>query len=122
MFLYPEHVSVNSLADVAPGEYHGVCSVYVDRKTGAKALLSEYWNTSENATSIAELQMVSANEGALGSAIRFIDFVRMPDGSWRDSYGLRADSLGKLIPGEIASYSLFEQVQTGTQIVENNNV
>ena len=118
MFLYPEFTSVNSLADVRTGQYHGICSVYVDRKSGAKALLHQYWLCTELKASIAELQMIDPD----GQTIRFLDFMELPDGSWRDSHGLRAEFLEKLIPEFLASFSFFEQVQLGTQIVEAQNV
>jgi hypothetical protein len=113
MFLYPGFESRNAKADVPPGLYHGVCTVYVDRKTGAMALLSEYTLERASAPGIAELQLVDRD----GQAVRFLDFIRMPDRSWRDSYGLRAQSLGGLLPGFIARYRFFESVETGAQAV-----
>jgi hypothetical protein len=118
MFLYPGFESLNSHRDVPPGDYAGVLSVYVDRKSAAKALLSQYTLHSAVLPSIAELQMIDAD----GQTIRFLDFVLMPDRSWRDSYGLRADHLGRLLPVELASYTFFEQVETGIQTVEKNHV
>ena len=118
MFLYPEFTSANSLATVRPGQYLGLCSVYIDRKSEAKALLHQYWLSTETKTSIAELQIIDPN----GETIRFLDFLQMPDSSWRDSHGLRADSLEKLIPEYLASFTFFEQFPIGTQIVGTLNV
>ena len=118
MFLYPEFTSANSLATVRPGQYLGLCSVYIDRKSDAKALLHQYWLSSELKTSIAELQMIDPD----GQIIRFLDFMQLPDGSWRDSHGLRADSLEKLIPEFLAFFTFFEQFPIGSQIVGMLNV
>lgn len=118
MFLYPGFTSVNSLSDVQPGKYCGICSVYVDRKSAAKALLSQYWLPTESSTSVAELQLIDAD----GQGIYFLDFMKMPDGSWRDSYGLRADFMEKLLPEFLATFTFFEQVPTGTQMVVAPNV
>lgn len=114
MFLYPGFVSLNSREDLRPGDYHGVCTVYVERGSGAMALLSEYTLVNERTPRVAELQMVEAE----GQVVRFLDFVRMPDCSWRDSHGLRGDTLGSLVPAFLASYVFFEQVETGIQRVE----
>jgi hypothetical protein len=118
VFLYPGFASTNSLDDLPYGQYHGFCSVYLDRQSGAKALVSEYWLPTETSARVVELQMINPD----GQTVRFLDFVRMPDRSWRDSHGLRADSLGRLIPAHLASYSLFEQVETGIQNLEKHNV
>ena len=118
MFLYPGFESLNSLDDVLPGDYAGVLSVYIDRKTAAKALLSQYTRQLDVLPTIAELQMIDPD----GQTVRFLDFVFMPDRSWRDSYGLRADELGLLLPVELASYTFFEQVETGIQTVGGHHV
>lgn len=111
MFLYPGFESLNASCDVPPGAYRGVCAVYVDRKTGALALLSEYTLEGASAPGVAELQMVDAAR----RTVRFLDFVHLPDGSWRDSHGLRADSLGRLLPGFLAPYRWLESVETGVE-------
>ena len=118
MFLYSGFTSVNSLRDIRPGEYCGFCSAYVDRKSLAKALLSEYRLPTESSPCIAELQMIDPD----GKTIRFLDFIQMSDGSWRDSYGLRADSFENLVPDFLATFAFFEQVPMGTQLVEAQNV
>jgi hypothetical protein len=50
-------------------------------------------------------------------AVRMCDFIRMPDRSWRDSFGARSDSLLALLPSEMADYRLVEERSLPSQIL-----
>ena len=41
--------------------------------------------------------------------VLFRDFMLLPDGSWRDSYGGRGESLGDLLPQEIFKFRLVSR-------------
>lgn len=114
MFIHLGFESVNGLGDLIPGEYRGVCSVYVNRNDQSMALLSQYWSVAQGTVVAADLQVVDGKT----REVSFVDFVVIPDGSWRNSYGRCADTLGAALPQEISKFVHFEEVPLGIQTVE----
>jgi hypothetical protein len=101
----PEFVSLNRLTDVPAGRFLVVESIY--RRAGnapCAAILSELIPEGSNASLGADLQVVLAD-----GSILFRDFAIDHDGSWRDSYGAKANTLADLLPLELARLKLEQQ-------------
>lgn len=112
MFLYAGFESVNSLSDIPRGRYRCECSFYVNSKSGLKVMLLEYSLGDDPAPCAAEV-VVSADD----RLVQFLDFVKMPDRTWRHSSGAKHDSLRSLLPPEIRTCRFVERT-----IVEVENV
>ena len=104
--------SVNSDADMPPGVYDVVCCAYEAVDSQAQMVVFEYSPKGVDSVIAADL-MVLDDAGN----IRACDFVWMPDRSWRDSSGLKANHLTDLLPPELLAYQLVRTESLGEQTV-----
>ncbi|CAE6842469.1 hypothetical protein [Paraburkholderia aspalathi] len=112
MFLPIEIQSINHREQLLAGEYATNCAVY--SSLDGKTVVMHYEYTRVGAAVAEACDLLFVEESG---ATRMCDFVRMPDRSWRDSFGARSDSLLDLLPAELAEYRLLEERQMGSQIV-----
>jgi hypothetical protein len=118
MFNYTDFTSLNKLSELPAGEYLGSCSVYLSPQIQAKIIVLEYGLAGAVVVvSVVDLLIVDES-----GSVFFRDFIRMADLTWRDSYGLRRDSLGELLPPEILSFALFERFPVDSQFVGVSHV
>lgn len=112
MFVHEVLETKNTKQQLQSGTYEGTCSLYVDLETKINCLLMEYGIKASDIVSAAEIIITNAQGEHF-----FRDFMKMPDDSWRDSYGKRADTLAELLPPEIMSFHLVERFPLEEQIV-----
>jgi len=115
MLLPIEIASVNHRRLLKSGQYDACCLTFVSGDATKSVLQFEYRRYGDEQISAVDLMFVDAD-----GATRMADFLRMPDRSWRDNFGARADSLLTLLPDEIAGYELVGTVELGAQIVEEH--
>ncbi|RQQ78684.1 hypothetical protein DF134_35570 [Burkholderia stagnalis] len=95
-----------------PGRYSTRCLTFASADGARSVLQFEYrWLGGEH---ISAVDMLFVDDLV---TIRMADFFRMPDRSWRDNFGARADSLLSLLPVELGEYELVDDVDLGVQIV-----
>lgn len=112
MFAHEVLETKNTKEQLPPGIYEGTCSLYTDAKTKIHCLLMEYGIKASDTVTVAEIIITNEQEEHF-----FRDFMKMPDDSWRDSYGRRADTLVELLPQEIMSFNLVERFPLEEQMV-----
>lgn len=91
----------NELLGVDGGLYELIESDYWDDGCNTLAKTIELQREGTGNTVACDLIVRLSNGDVL-----FRDFMKMPDGSWRDSYGRIADMLFDLLPIEIADFTL----------------
>lgn len=109
--------SQNKVTDLRPGFYACTCSTYRSNKDALQAFVFNYALAGSDAVLVCDLLIVDAVDN-----FYFRDFMLMPDRTWRDSYGARAESLNALLPPEIFDYRLIEQFSLETQNIGERNV
>ena len=114
MFLPIEIQSVNRQEQLEHGEYHTSCRTYASEDGACTMLQFEYKRTEDELAGACEIVFVEPY-----GRISACDFLRMPDRSWRDNFGARADSLLTLLPREVAGYQLLAESELGVQTVGN---
>ncbi|MGY6258943.1 hypothetical protein ACXIVK_36480 [Paraburkholderia caledonica] len=114
MFLPIEIRSVNRQEQLEEGEYHASCRTYASEDGACTMLHFEYKRVEDELAGACEIVFVDPDGG-----IRACDFLRMPDRSWRDSFGARADSLLPLLPHDAAGYRLLSVSELGVRFVGN---
>lgn len=112
MFLPLDFKTQNSKSDLSPGLYECDCLVYQSPHDELKAFIFEYALFGSDFVSACDLLIVDAQESMF-----FRDFMRMPDRTWRDSYGARADALPALFPPEVLGYKLIQRFALESQKV-----
>ena len=112
MFLYSQEKSVNSKADLVSGSYRALASVYQSLNSNAKAVLMEYCLDAQLEVAACELLLIDH----AGAQFHF-DFVKLPDGLWRDGSGRIAESVGLLFPPEIIDFRFVDKRELSLQIV-----
>ncbi|WP_155713076.1 hypothetical protein [Burkholderia stagnalis] len=113
MLLPIEITSINHRRLLKSGRYDTRCLTFMSADATRSVLQFEYRRVGDELISAVDVLLVEADGGT-----RMADFLRMPDRSWRDNFGARADSLLTLLPLEIAEYELVEEVELGAQIME----
>ena len=94
MFLAFGLDSVNTQGQMPRGRYASSCHVYQPLQAGLPSRLFMFEHACEAVGQIIAIDLVSVDE--LGD-VRFADFLRMPDGGWRDNFGERSDSLAESV-------------------------
>jgi hypothetical protein len=112
MFLPIEIQSINRREQLKAGNYAALCNTYVAPDGTATMIQFEYKLPDEELVAACDIVLVGPH-----GAVRACDFMRMPDRSWRDSFGGRADLLLDLLPREVANFRLVEQAKLGVQTV-----
>lgn len=112
MFLPIEVQSVNNAGQLKAGEYAVHCAVYTSPDQKSTVLHYEYKRAGVADAEACDVLFIDGT-----GPVRMCDFIRMPDRSWRDSFGARADSLLALLPPEIAQYRLMDERALPSQIV-----
>ncbi len=113
MFMNQEPEGQNQKGVMRPGEYRGMSKVYTSSMDGTSVVLVEWGLRTEDEVTAAEL-LVHVPDGSL----YYRNFLKMPDGMWRDSFGEKRLSLGELLPAEILTFKLLESMEMPLQIVE----
>lgn len=105
--------SENGISQLADGTYRLVETTYSGVDTGSTAILKEI-------EVLATMELVACDLLVVlpGGGVLFRDFMKVPNGDWRDSYGRCADSLGDLLPPELSD---FRKVTSGVVVVEISN-
>lgn len=104
MFIQIPFQSLNTLTDVQEGVY-ALSVDFLERADGqVRATLSLYTKEGDVDPSIADLVI-----GEFGGALQICDFVKMADGAWRDSSGLKAGALRLLMPRQVLGMLLMKQ-------------
>lgn len=114
MFLPIEIMSVNDRRQLRAGEYHASCRTYASADGACTMLQFEYMRIGDELAAACEI-VFSGPDGVLSAC----DFLRMPDRSWRDCFGARADSLLDLLPRAVGSFRLVSLSDLGVQPVGN---
>ena len=104
--------SVNSDADMPPGVYDVVCRAYEAVGSQAQMMMFEYSPKGVDSVVAADLMVLDETGN-----IRACDFVWLPDRSWRDSSGLKANHLAELLPPELLVCRLVRTESLGEQTV-----
>jgi hypothetical protein len=113
MFINKEPEGLNQKVVLRPGEYRGVSKVYAPESGDASVVLVEWGMSTEDEITAAEL-LINAPDGGL----YYRNFIKMPDGLWRDSFGEMRLSLGELLPAEILTFKLLQSMEMPLQTVE----
>lgn len=111
MFFPFEIDSLNGLSQLPDGIYEAVCSVFRQRGTTRLLVLTKYRLRGGAECSACDLVVLE------GESVLFRDFQRMPDQSWRDSYGRRAAELQELLPPEMMTAELIRREAVGAAYV-----
>jgi hypothetical protein len=113
MFMNQEPEGLNQKTVMRPGEYRGTSKIYAPDSGAASAVLVEWGLSTEDEVTAAEV-LIHAPDGGL----YYRNFLKMPDGLWRDSFGEKRVALGALLPAEILTFKLTESMEMPLQIVE----
>ena len=115
MFVPVAFDSVNAESDLPAGVYSTACGVYRSPDGKSQITLFEYSLQGVDSVVAADLLVLDA-----AGAIRACDFVWLPDRSWRDSAGLKANHLAELLPQELLSYALVRSEALGELTVASS--
>ena len=108
MFLPIEMQSVNHAGELLPGDYVASRRTYASRDWATTMFQFEY--RMRDAVLVAACDIVFIESSGV---VRACDFLRMPDRSWRDSFGARSDSLLTLLPRDVAEFELVGEDRLG---------
>lgn len=104
MFLYAgEGHSINSLADLAPGLYRPLCRSYVHPVRDEMAILTEFREVSRDWLGPLAIELLIKRR----EEVIHHDFVKLPDGQWRDALGEVSQELAFLLPPELMDFIEF---------------
>jgi hypothetical protein len=104
MFIPVVFHSVNSPSDLEPGRYEVICHWYGIAGERAGAGVFYYRLAGAAQPAAVDLLVVEAN-----GTLRARDFRWMPDRSWRDSDGIRANRLDALLPAELLRLQILRE-------------
>lgn len=110
MFLDLSITSCNSTTDLAVGQYMTSIDFFERSDGGVRATLSLYTKVGDSGPSAADLVVAE-----FGGSVRMCDFVKLPDGSWRDASGLTGNTLLQLFPRQILSMQVV-RTEAGTPV------
>lgn len=106
MFTHKSVSSANQAHDLQSGIYLGKAVVYRLEDGAGEFVLTEFSRSGSKIVTFAEL-LIRA-EGQDG--IFYADFLKQPDGLWRDSNGKKAHSLAELLPPATLSAVQIEEI------------
>ncbi len=109
MFTHESTTSLNKPGDLAEGHYEGRAVVYRMEGGAGEFVLSEFSLTGTGVVTFVEMLILA--EGQDGVFYR--DFLKLPDGLWRDSNGEKALSLAQLLPAATLSAKQVEATNLG---------
>lgn len=113
MFIHEVAETKNKKNQLKAGIYQGNCTLYSEQETQTKLFLFEYGLKAKDDITVAEVLIADEN-----GDLFFRDFMQLPDDSWRDSYGKKADTLGELLPAEVLHFELIERIDIEDKIIE----
>lgn len=116
MFVPLAFQSVNSPSDLQAGLYSASCTFYRDGRSALSALYFEYALHSTGEPQACDLVVIEPD-----GVVRARDFVWMPDRSWRDSDGLRANRLWALLPPEFLPLQFVRRQALDPVVVEERS-
>ncbi|MDN4571892.1 hypothetical protein DBB29_24855 [Pandoraea cepalis] len=91
--------SANIVTGLLAGVYAVKCSVFVERGGSRSVVYFEYERSGSGSLCAVDALFLDGEGNA-----RMSDFAFLPDGIWRDSFGVTATSLDALLPQEVANY------------------
>jgi hypothetical protein len=112
MFLNESPIGLNQKASLPPGLYRGTATVYASSETVASAVLAEFGPATGSEVTAVEL-LIHGLDGGL----YYRNYLKLPDGMWRDSFGEKQFSLGELLPAEILEFKVLEAIELPVQTV-----
>jgi hypothetical protein len=112
MFMNTNPEGVNQVTDLVAGVYRANATIYVSPDHAYQAVLAEFGLEADGRITFVEL-LIREPEGGLF----YRNFLKMPDGLWRDSLGEKRPNLGELLTGEIMDFQEVEQMPLPSQVV-----
>lgn len=103
----------NSMSMLLPGEYTGSAQTFVGHgEVSGFALI--HW------TRVATSEVVAAEWLAYwgDGRILYCDYLKLPNGTWRDSDGKIGPSVNSLLPGNFEGMVLFDEESAGTELLD----
>lgn len=109
MFTHESATSLNKPGDLAGGQYEGRAVVYRMEGGAGEFVLSEFGLAGSGVVTFVEMLILpQAQDG-----VYYRDFLKLPDGLWRDSNGEKALSLAELLPPATLSAKQVEATDLG---------
>lgn len=112
MFMRLSKNGHNAMSMLWPGEYHGTAKTYVGQVDEFSFTLLEWAKAGSAEIVCAEWLAVAPNGDML-----YCDYLKLPDGRWRDSDGKTSQDLNSLLPGDFEGLVLVEEISAGTEIL-----
>ena len=113
MFMRLSKNGYNNMSMLLPGEYTGAAQTFVGKgEVSGFALI--HW------TRVATNEVVAAEWLAHWGDGRVIycDYLKLPNGKWRDSDGKIGESVNSLLPGNFEGMVLFDEESAGTEFLD----
>lgn len=101
MFVPYEFTSVNRPEQLRRGVYRAVAEFYGGGAAAPRVSLVNYSLEPDPEVCAADLVVIEVD-----GSVRVCDYVWLPDRSWRDSAGLKANHLQELVPPELMALPL----------------
>jgi hypothetical protein len=117
MFMTVDFEGGNCASHIPDGPYRGLCTFSKAPGEDFNVAFVEYTLEGRDQPTVVDLLLIDPRGDRF-----FRDFIRMPDRSWRDSYGARNDELNALLPPEILQFEVLEQREVGQFLVEGGYV
>jgi hypothetical protein len=108
MFLPIQIESIISPNMLPSGKYEAMCKIYKSKSSESFVHLYTYSLCGTNEVLAYDVLIQSENKSQY-----FVDFAKLADNLWIDSYGLKSESIEKLLPVEILGYSLINEYFAG---------
>jgi hypothetical protein len=106
MLIPIKFASVNSVAELQPGIYRWISSVYANEITTIVVHEYSLRDALSSGPHCIDL-FIEATDG-----INFVaDFFRCSDGQWRDCHGLKSPNIEDLLPMEMAGCTLIQHFE-----------
>jgi hypothetical protein len=98
MFYKQVDGGVNSLSDLPQGSYKCVASEYYNHSAEVSVTMLEYALVTSDVVTAVDLIITTRDKVSY-----LTDFIRLPDYSWRDSFGNVGNELSDVFPPELLS-------------------
>ncbi|GEM_PF-4724968 len=109
MFTHQSTSSANKPEHLQPGIYRGRAVAYRLEGDAGEFVMSEFSASEAGDVVLVELLVRPADD----SGVHYADFLKLPDGLWRDSNGKKARALAELLPPAALTAVQVEAVDLG---------